>query len=201
MTKKTAILLIKALLTLTFLAGCATQDKYDFQKEWITKKEVKEAITKAQAETARKSEETLIKKISPKPRARVEMSSIEVISADWNGVLFKKVGDIKLRFSLKETNGISVSFDQYYARVICTYSGLLGTKEATRTGKFFFRNPLKLEPLELKDVSISLSTWVSKTANSMDRILKIEEYRVYVTLKGKDDYQNTIITDSESAPI
>jgi len=35
----------------------------------------------------------------------------------------------------------------------------------------------------------------------MDRILKIEEYRVYVTLKGKDDYQNTIITDSESAPI
>lgn len=46
-----------------------------------------------------------------------------------------------------------------------------------------------------------MNTRASATANSMDRILKIEKYRVYLMLKGKDDYGNTVIADSESAPI
>lgn len=190
------------LLTIFLCFGCATTGKkYDPTKEWVKKKEIQEAVKKAQEESARKAEETLVRKIQLKPKANVEMSSIEVVSADWHGILFQKVGDIKLRFTMRENSGIGVEFDTYYVRVICTYSGLLGTKRATRTGKFFFQDPMKLEPLEVKDVHLDMNTWVSRTANSMDRIAKVEEYRVYVTLKGKDNYENSITVDSESAPL
>ncbi len=195
----------QALTTLLILAlvGCATTkpSKYDVTQDWAEKKSIQEAVREAHKESVRRAEEALIAKIKPQPRAKVEMSSIEVISADWNGIVFKKVGDIKLRFSVKESNGLGVEFDKYNVRVICTYSGLFGTSEASRTGTFFFKETLKISPLELKDVFLDTSTWVSKTANSMDRILKMEEYRVYVTLTGKDDYGNTITIDSESAPL
>lgn len=191
------------LATVSLLVGCATTKapKYDPTKEWQKKKSVKEVVKEAHTEAVRKAEEAFIKKVQPKPKAKVEMSSVEVVSADWNGVLFKRVGDIKLRFSIREGNGLGVEFYKYHVRVICTYSGLFGSCEATRTGTFFFQEPLKVEPSELKEVFLNTSTWVSRTANSMDRVLKVEEYRVYVTLTGKDDYENTVVADSESAPL
>jgi hypothetical protein len=193
------------LLAVFVFSGCASlgrnQKRYDPSKDWAKKEIIKEAIREVHRESTRKAEQALLAKIKAKTKARVEMSSIEVVSADWNGILFHKLGDIKLRFAMKESNGVGVEFDKYYVRVICVYSGLFGTDEVTRTGTFFFRNPLKLEALELKDVFLNMNTWISRTANSMDRSLNIEEYRVYVTLTGKDNYGNTIVADSESAPI
>lgn len=196
MKVKPLILLLIILLVL----GCASTGKYK-PESWVKKPSILDAVDEAQKQSAKKAEEALLIKIQPKPKAKVEMSSVEVVSADWNGIIFKRVGDVKLRFSIREKNGIGVKFDKYHVRVICTYSGILGTSEASRTGTFFFKETLQVQPLELKEVFLDMNTWVSKTANSMDRALKLEEYRIYVTLTGEDDYGNTITIDSESAPL
>lgn len=203
--KKICILVLAILL---LAAGCAKkqvvkEEKYQPIQPWATTPRILDAIDESQKQSAKKAEEALLQKIKPKPRAKVEMSSIEVITADWHdGSLLKRViGDVKLRFTLREANGVGAEFDKYHVTVACTYTGLLKTSETSKTGTFFFQEPLKINALELKEVFLDLKSWVSKTANSMNKALKLERYSIHLTLTGKDDYENKITIDSESAPL
>jgi hypothetical protein len=176
--------------------------RYEPVQAWPEKTAILEALSQAQKDNARRAEEAMLEKLKPKPKANVEISSLEILAENWNaGIIHKSLQELKLRFTLKESNGIGLELDKYYLTVTCTYKGLSRTSQASQTGTFFFKEPVKLKALEKKEVFIDTNTWASRTAQAMNKALKLEKYSIRITLTGQDDFQNQVTVESENTPI
>jgi Arc/MetJ-type ribon-helix-helix transcriptional regulator len=225
-----AIILITALLFIA-VAGCATSNqdvirqavqemKREMERELTRNKvreriqekarttpymmkrdSVKEAVREAVLEMQNQMEKNFIRKMEVKEKAKISISTVEVVSAKWDGLIFRSIGDMELRFTIRESNGLSVEFDRYDVRVVCKYSSLFGSKEASRIGNFYFENPILVEPSETKLVKFKTNGWVRKTINSMNETLSFEDIRLYLVLYGKDANRNEIRVRTVSAPI
>jgi len=197
--KKICILVLAILL---LAAGCAKkqlvkEEKYQPIQPWATTPRILDAIDESQKQSAKKAEEALLQKIKPKPRAKIEMSSVEILTGE--RCASNRVGGVQLRFTLRESNGVSVEFDKYLVTVSCAYTGFIKGPETSKTGTFLLKDPIKLSALETSEFIIYLSQWVSKTANSMSKPLRKEEYRLQLILSGKDEYGNQVTITSETS--
>jgi len=200
-------MLILALM-LAFVSGCATTKPKPVVSQlknpepyMLKNDDVKEAIRQAVLEMQRQMEESLKRKIQVKEKAKVDVSTVEVISARWEGLVFRSIGDVELSFTISEHNGLSVEFDRYDIQVICKYYSLWKNKEASRAGHFYFEQPIIIEPRETKIISFKTNGWVRKTINSMNQKLSFEEIRLYLKLYGEDANGNKVRIRTESAPI
>jgi hypothetical protein len=199
-------MLILALM-LTFATGCATTRPNPIvslkkpEAYMLKSEDIKEAIRQAVLEMQEQMEENFKRKIHVKEKAKVDVSTVEVISAKWEGLVFRSIGDAELSFTLKELNGLRVEFDRYDIRVVCKYYSLWKNKEASRAGHFYFEQPIIIQPRETKIVSFKTNGWVRKTINSMNEKLSFEEIRLYLKLHGMDANGNRIRIRTESAPI
>lgn len=199
----------KALLILTALAvvtGCAStkpvKNPYANMKPYMLKNdEIKKAIKEAVLETQKQMQENFKRKLEVKEKGKVEVSTVEVVSARWDGWVFRSIGDVELSFTVKELNGLSVEFGRYDIRVVCKYYSLFSNSEASKTGHFYFEPPVTVEPGETKVVSFKTNGWVRKTINAMNQTLSLEEVRLYLLLHGEDGNGNKIRVRTESAPI
>ena len=160
---------------------------------------VKEAVREAVLEMQDQMEQNFIRKMEVKEKAKVSISTVEVVSARWDGLVFRSISDMELRFTIRESNGLSVEFDRYDIRVVCKYHSLFNSKEASRIGNFYFENPILVEPSDAKLVKFKTNGWVRKTINSMNEKLSFEEIRLYLVLYGKDANGNKVRVRTESA--
>lgn len=163
--------------------------------------DVKDAIRLAVLQMQMQMEESLKRKIQVKEKAEVDISTVEIESARWEGLVFRSIGDVELSFTISETNGLSVEFNSYDVQVICKYYSLLKNREASKKGHFYFQQPITIKPREAKLVKFKTNGWVRKTINSMNEKLSFEDIRLYLVLHGQDANGNKIRVRTESAPI
>jgi len=201
-----------ALVLAVAVTGCATtkpkpvipgpkppvkeQEPYMLKSE-----EIKEAIREAVIEIQKQMEENFKRKIQVNEKAKVEVSTVEVVSAKWGGLIFRSIGDVELSFTISEKNGVSVEFERYDVRVVCKYSSFFRNKEANGIGHFYFDRPVIVEAGETKTVSFKTNGWVRKTINSMNEKLYFEEIKLHLVLYGEDANGNKISITTETAPI
>jgi len=191
-----AMMLMAALFFI--VAGCAaTSPKPYMMKDNGVKEAVKEAVLEMQ----KQMEQNFIRRMIVKEKAKVDISTVEVISARWEGLVFRSIGDAELTFTISETNGLSVEFDRYDIRVACKYFSLFRSKEASKTGHFYSEEPINVEPGQTKLVSFKTNGWVRKTINSMNEKLSFEKIRLYLVLHGMDSNGNNVRARTESASI
>jgi hypothetical protein len=162
---------------------------------------VKEAVREAVLEMQDQMEKNFIQKMKAEEKAKVSISTVEVVSAKWDGLVFRSISDMELRFTIRESNGLSVEFDKYDIRVVCKYHSLFGSKEASRIGNFYFENPILVEPSDTTLVKFKTNGWVRKTINSMNQTLSFEDIRLYLILYGKDANGNKLRIRTESATL
>ena len=160
---------------------------------------VKEAIREAVLEMQRQMEQNFIRRMTVREKAKVDISTVEVISARWEGLVFRSIGDAELNFTISETSGLSVEFDRYDIRVACKYYSLFRNKEASKTGHFYFEEPITVEPGQTKLVSFKTNGWVRKTINNMNEKLSFEKIMLYLVLHGMDANGNKVRVKTESA--
>jgi len=191
-----AMILVAALFFI--VAGCAASSP----KPYMMKDNgVKEAIREAVLEMQRQMEQNFIRKMTVREKAKVDISTVEVISARWEGLVFRSIGDAELNFTISETSGLSVEFDRYDIRVACKYYSLFRNKEASKTGHFYFEEPITVEPGQTKLVSFKTNGWVRKTINNMNEKLSFEKIMLYLVLHGMDANGNKVRVKTESALI
>ncbi len=64
--------------------------------------DIKEAIRKRVLEAQKQMEEKFNQKIQVKEKAKVKVSTIEILSAKWNGWIFSSIGDVEISFTPEE---------------------------------------------------------------------------------------------------
>ena len=119
----------------------------------LKSEDIKEAIKQAALEMQWQMEENFKRKIQVKEKAKIEISTVEVVSTKWNGLIFKSIGDAELSFTLKELNDVRAEFDRYDIRVVCKYYTLFRNKESNKTGHFYFEQPINIKAGETKMIS------------------------------------------------
>lgn len=190
-------MLILALI-LVFVSSCAARKPKPYM---LKNDDFKDAIKIAVLEMQKQMEDNFKRKIQVKEKAKVDISTIEIESARWEGLVFRSIGDVELSFTISEHNGLSVEFDRYDIQVICKYYSLLKNREASKKGHFYFEQPIIIRCGETKLVKFKTNGWVRKTINSMNERLSFEDIRLYLVLHGQDANGNEIRIRTESAPI
>ena len=129
-------------------------------------------------------------------RSRVKASTMK-IKAVKTGLVRQVVGIISLDMLLQELNGVGANFDTYEIQLICTHNYGFRSVQEERIGKFFFQQPIPIEPLGLIRLIISTDGWLRKQINDMNRLLSSDRVTVIVSIYGKDDHGYAIEANSK----
>jgi hypothetical protein len=124
-------------------------------------------------------------------KADVDISTV-VVDAEWTGLVRQRVGEIRLNMSLRELNGVGVTFESYLIRLICNHDYYLKNYQEEKVGRFYFENPVVVAPFQTEKIVVNGNAWVRKSINKMNRLLSSETWDLELELNGEDDNGHTI---------